>query len=158
MEITIKMLDGLSHRLCVDPRDTVGSVKLMIQQQLGVPSERQKLVVLDDADTQLSDDSRAIGHCGLQPGATVSLLVTEPVAQPVQVFFKNEKGQTSTYDITPDETVGHFMSRVQSREGVPVSQQRLTHQSREMQADQKLSHYGVKALSTIELKLRLRGG
>ncbi|XP_034398320.1 polyubiquitin-like [Cyclopterus lumpus] len=156
MDITISMLDGNSHHLSVDPHDTVGSLKMKIQQVLGVRCETQKLFFKNGMNTQLSDDSQTISHYGLQPGATVSLLVTQPAT--VQVFLKNEKGKMSTYDITPEETVGHFKSRVQSREGVPESQQRLIYQSREMEAHHKLSDYNVKAMSTIDLSLRLRGG
>ncbi|XP_068461405.1 ubiquitin-like protein ISG15 [Clinocottus analis] len=157
MEINIIMLDGTSRPLSVHPDDTVGSLKMKIQQQLGVPSKTQKLIFTNGSSTHLSNDLQTISHYGLHPGATVSLLVTQPA--PMQVFLTNEKGQTTTYDIKPDETVGHFKSRVQSREGVPTSQQRLIHQSREMTEDHcKLSDYNVKAMSTINLNLRLRGG
>ena len=157
MDITIIMLDGSTHHLSVHPQDTVGSVKMKIQQQLGVPSETQKLLFTNGSSTHLSDDLQSISHYGLHPGATVSLLVTQPAT--MQVFLKNIKGKMSTYDIKPDETVGHFKSRVQSREGVPASQQLLIHESKVMSEDHcKLSDYNVRAMSTINLSLRVRGG
>ncbi|XP_028434404.1 ubiquitin-like protein ISG15 [Perca flavescens] len=154
MDITICML-GTSHTLRVDPEHTVGSLKILIQDKLGVPSATQKLVFVNGMNTDLSDDSRPLSSYGLRSGARVSLLVTQPAT--IQVFLRNEKGKTSTYDITPDETVKHFRSRVESREGTPASQQRLIHQGREMN-EGRLADYNVVALSTIDLSLRLRGG
>ncbi|KAI3372087.1 hypothetical protein L3Q82_006940 [Scortum barcoo] len=169
MDITVKMLDGTSCSIRVNPQNTVGSLKLLIQQKLGVPPQRQKLVFMNGHTTDLSNDSQPVSLYGLQSGSIVSLLVTQPVTPPVtqpetqqapvQVFLRNEKGNVSTYDVRLNETVSHFKTKVQSREGVPVSQQRLIHQGREMsEGNNKLSDYGVKALSTIDQTLRLRGG
>ncbi|KAL3975847.1 protein angel [Sarotherodon galilaeus] len=105
--------------------------------------------------TPLNDDTKPISYYGLQHGSQVSLLVTEP--PPIQVSLKNEKGQLSTYDIRLDETVSNFKNRVEKRERVPASQQRLIHQGREMQGG-KLEDYNVRNHSTIDLTLRLRGG
>ncbi|XP_054466630.1 polyubiquitin-like [Anoplopoma fimbria] len=157
MDITIFMMDGTAHTLSVNPQATVGSLKSLIQQKLGVRSETQKLVYVNGMNTVLSDDSTPISHYGLNSGARVSLLVTQPAT--IQVFLRDEKGKTSTYDIKPDETVGNFKKRVQSRQGVAADQQRLIHQSREMtEAGSKLSDYDVVSHSTIDLNLRLRGG
>lgn len=154
MELIIVVLDGASHRFTVRPQDTVGSLKAVIQKNLGVPSHRQKLVFDNGHRTILNDDSKPVSSYGLQSGSQLSLLVTEA---PIQVFLKNEKGQTSTYDISPDETVSSFKNRVEHRSQVPASQQRLLHQSREM-TEGKLSDYNVGNESTIYMTLRLRGG
>ncbi|XP_044052860.1 polyubiquitin-like [Siniperca chuatsi] len=155
MDITIVMLDGTSHTLTVHPQDTVGSLKTRIQEKLGVPAQRQKLVFVNGQRTPLSDDLKPVSGYGLRPGSQVSLLVTQPAT--IQVLLRNEKGQVSTYDIKPDETVSDFKSKVQCREGVPVTQQRLIYQGREMM-NGKLADYNVEALSTIDLTFRLRGG
>lgn len=155
MDINIIMLDGTSQRLRVNPEDTVERLKANIQEKLGVPALRQKLVFVNGRNTELNDDSQSISHYGLQPGSQVTLLVTKPAK--IQVFLRNEKGNVTTYDIKPDETVNDFKAKVQCREGVQVSQQRLLHQSREM-IQGKLSDYNVQEMSTIDLMFRLRGG
>uniref|UniRef100_UPI0037E9429E polyubiquitin-like n=1 Tax=Semicossyphus pulcher TaxID=241346 RepID=UPI0037E9429E len=152
MQITIVML-GESHTLTVNPQDTVGSLKRQIQERLGVSSHTQKLVFDNGHRTVLSDDSKPLSFYSLQNGCRVTLLVTATF----QVFLKNEKGKVNTYDITPDETVNDFKLKVQEREGVAVSQQRLVFQSRDMTSG-KLSDYHVKEHSTIEMVMRLRGG
>ncbi|XP_008416907.1 ubiquitin-like protein ISG15 [Poecilia reticulata] len=155
MDIVIKMLDGTSHTLKVNPHDTVGSLKMLIQQKLGVPAARQKLIFRNGSSTPLNDDSRTLSSYNIEQGSQVSLLITQPST--FQVFLKNEKGTNSTYEITHDETVDNFRRRVEKREGVPANQQRLIHEGREMQSG-KLSDYNVKEHSTIFLTLRLRGG
>nr|XP_020505408.1 polyubiquitin-like [Labrus bergylta] len=153
MEITIVMLSGESHNFLVNPNDTVGALKKLIQDKLGVSSERQRLVYDNGHRTFLNDDSMPVSAYGLQNGSRVSLIVTGSF----QVFLRNEKGKSSTYDVTSEETVSDFKAKVQTREGVAVSQQRLVFQGREM-ASGKLSDYGVKEHSTIDMMMRLRGG
>ncbi|XP_059185110.1 polyubiquitin-B-like isoform X2 [Centropristis striata] len=139
MEINIKMLDGACHTLQVNPNDTVASLKIRIQEKLGVSRDTQKLMFVNGQNTDLNDDSKPLSWYGLHSGVTVSLLVIQPVNKPVQ------------------ETVSSFKSKVQSREGPAVSQQVLAHQGRVMDGG-KLSDYNVTELSTIDLTLRLRGG
>ena len=154
MDLIITLV-GSSHILRVHPHDTVGSLKKLIQQKLGFSCETQKLVFVNGCSTTLEDDSATLKSYGLHSGARVTLLVTTPA--PIQVFLKNVKGVSSTYDIKPDETVSHFKSRVEAREGVAVSQQTLIHEGKEMNGG-KLSNYNVQANSTIFQTLRLRGG
>uniref|UniRef100_A0A669D3U9 Polyubiquitin-B-like n=1 Tax=Oreochromis niloticus TaxID=8128 RepID=A0A669D3U9_ORENI len=156
IDITITMV-GASHTVGVNPQDTVGSLKIKIQSMLGVDPQRQRLVFINGQKTPLNDDSKPISYYGLQHGSQVSLLVTEPPPAPTQVFLRNVKGHSSTYDIQPGETVSNFKNRVEKREGVPASQQRLIHQGREMQGG-KLEDYNVRNHSTIYMILRLRGG
>ena len=156
MDITITMLGGASHRLTVNPQDTVSSLKRLIQSKLGVPVQEQKLVFVNGEKKTLSDDSKPVSWYGLQSGSQVSLLVTKP--PPFQVFLTNLQGQKSTYDIKPHETVRNFKERVQRREGVPADQQRLIYQNRELTDGKTLSDYNVEALGTIHMTSRLRGG
>lgn len=155
MEIFITMLDGTSHPVTVGPQDTVGSLKILIQDRLGEPADTQRLVYDDGQRIPLGDDSRTLGSYNLRSGSRVSLLVTRPST--IQVFLRNEKGQTKTFHVSPEESVKEFRMRVQETEGVPESQQRLIHEGREMMTG-KLKDYDVKEMSTIYLTLRLRGG
>ncbi|XP_035022495.1 polyubiquitin-like [Hippoglossus stenolepis] len=158
MELIITMLNGKTVTLRVKPQDTVGSLKQVLQQKMEVPVQRQRLVFDNGQRTDLSDDLRTVGSYGLHAGSRLSLLVIEPSPPATfQVFLKNEKNVVTTYDITSDETVSDFKRRVQCREGVAETQQRLVYQSREMTSG-KLSDYNVQGLSTIELLMRLRGG
>lgn len=157
MDVTVIMLDGTSLSLRVNPHDTVGSLKVMIQSRLGVPPTRQQLVVVSgDQKRTLDVDSSSVSSFGLRSGSRISLLLKEPPT--TQVFLKNLSGKLSTYDVKPDESVKEMKQKVQAREGLQASQQRLLFQSREMMDQNNLSDYGVKDHSTIDLMTRLRGG
>ncbi|XP_039659085.1 polyubiquitin-like [Perca fluviatilis] len=164
MNIIVTSMDGTHHTQTVNPQFSVGSLKNLIQETLGVPFQQQKLVLVNDQKTLLSDDSKTLEFYGLQSGSQVSLLVTEPVVPPVvppvapiQVLLRNVNGATKPYDVNPDETVSDFKRKVQNREGVAESQQHLIHQGKEMSTG-RLSDYKVTAGSLIFLTLHLRGG
>lgn len=157
MDVTVVMMDGTAHRLTVSPADTVGSLKAKIHNQMGFLPERQRLVLVSGAQKKpLSDDSCSLGSFGLQSGSRISLLLIGPAT--IQVMLKNQAGDLNKYDVKPDVTVTEFKQKVQSREGVQASQQRLLYQSREMMDGRRLSDYNVKDQCTIELMLHLRGG
>lgn len=155
MELIIRMLNGTTHTLSVQPQDTVGSLKQVISQIFDVLPHNQRLIIENGHRTTLNDNTLRLCDCGLQSGSQLSLLVIQRTT--IQVFLKNEKGQTTTYDISPDETVSGFKDKVQAREGVQASQQRLIHEGKEMN-EGKLADYNVQEHSTIFLTFRLRGG
>ncbi|RXM37457.1 Ubiquitin [Acipenser ruthenus] len=76
----------------------------------------------------------------------------------MQVFLRNEKGQTHTYEIFPGETVTEFRQKVYRVERVPPDQQVLTYESKPLQDGSKLEDYNIRPHTTITLNLRLRGG
>lgn len=156
MDIVILMLNGTSVSLTVNPEDTVAFLKQRIQEMLAVVTYKQRLIVDNGQKIPLNDDSKTLSSYGLQPGARVSLLITQQTK--IEVTLRNEKGKISTYDVEPNEVVRNLKTKVERREGVPVSQQRLLHQSRDMEDGMRLSDYGVTHLSSIDLVLRLRGG
>lgn len=155
MDISIIALGGRALTLTVPAQTTVRALKELIQQREGVPVSRQRLVYENGHRTALTDDSRTLGSYGLQQGSKLALVVTEP--SKMEVFVKNDKGKLNTYEVKPDETVSDLKRKVECRESVPVSQQRLVFQGREMSGG-LLSDYNVQAHSTIDLCLRLRGG
>lgn len=156
MDLQVVMLNGTTVTLAVNPVDTVGSLKNRIEEKTGVARHQQSLAVDNGQRRHLNDDSKPLSFYGVHSGSRVTLLVTNRTT--IQVFLRKERGQTSTYDVKPDETVRDFKARVQCREGVEVSQQRLLHQSKEMEDHKRLCDYNVTDMSTIDLLFRLRGG
>ncbi|XP_029916531.1 ubiquitin-like protein ISG15 [Myripristis murdjan] len=155
MDLIITMLNGESQPVSVQPDTTVQSLKVLIHQLLRVPPGEQRLLYENGQKISLSDDSKTLTSYGLRAGSKVWVLRTE--ASVFQVFLKNEKGQISTHNITAAETVDDFKKKVKAREGVPVDQQRLIYEGRQMD-NGKLTDYNVREGSTIYLTLRLRGG
>ncbi|XP_036383164.1 polyubiquitin-like [Megalops cyprinoides] len=156
MDLTITFLNGQSFSLFVQLHTTVGELKNEIQARAQVPRGKQRLTAQNGQRIDLTDDAKTLQGYGLRSGTMVMVLITEPAS--IQVFLKNDKNQTHTYDVSPDETVSEFKRKVYNKENVPVDQQRLTYGSRQLEDGRKLEDYGIKAGSTIHLLLRLRGG
>ncbi|XP_030646898.1 polyubiquitin-like [Chanos chanos] len=158
MELVVKLLTGESKPLSVLPNTSVGQLKSLIQQHvINEPPSRQKLSIKNGHVINLDNDCKSVSEYGLTSGSVVMLLIlTNPA--PVQVFLRNEKGQTHTYDISPGETVSRFKQKVYNKERVPVDQQRLVYGGRQLEDERKLEDYHIGAGCTIDMTLRLRGG
>ncbi|XP_035236258.1 polyubiquitin-like [Anguilla anguilla] len=157
MDLTIKLFDGNTYSLSVDPRTTVGQLKSMIQLNAEVPSARQRLSTQNGHRIDLKDDMKTLQDYGLHSGCIIAVLIVQTV-QTFQVFLKTTTGKNHTYDVSPGETVSEFKLKVQNEEQVAVQQQRLVYGSKELQDGCKLEEYDIKAGSIIHLVLRLRGG
>jgi ubiquitin len=76
----------------------------------------------------------------------------------MQVFVKTLTGKTISVDVEPDESVESLKSKIQQKEGVPIDQQRLIFDGKQLDALKSLSDYDIDDDSTLHLVLRLRGG
>ena len=160
MDITITLLDGDSFHLAVASGTTVGSLKRLILQsfklspdKLSYDKEGQKI--------NLNDDSRSLSAYGVPPSANILMLLKEPRSEPtdIVIFLRTENGQIRTYTVRPRETVAGFKLKVQQREGMAVDQQRLIHETRQLDGESRtLESYNVREGSVISLNTRLRGG
>ncbi|XP_062389174.1 ubiquitin-like [Sardina pilchardus] len=152
MQLQVKFLNGETYPLEVSPSMTVRDLKKRIQLLSGDAPARLKL---NANGTNFSNDSSTLSAIGLQSGPIMAL-VQDPA--PIQVFLKNDKGLIKTYDVVPGETVTEFKSKVYNKEKVPVEQQRLIYNGKQLEDRRKLEDYGIESGSTIHLMLRLRGG
>ncbi|XP_051551853.1 polyubiquitin-like isoform X18 [Myxocyprinus asiaticus] len=156
MELIIKGFNGETKSLTVGYNTTVGELKQLISRDFSVPPPQQKLSANNGHRISLDDDSRTLSSYGLHSGSAVMLLITN--LGPLQVFVKNEKGQTKTYDVDVNETVDQLQQKIYNKERVPVDQQRLIYNGRQLESGMKLLEYNITSGSTIHMTLRLRGG
>nr|XP_015221473.1 PREDICTED: polyubiquitin-like [Lepisosteus oculatus]XP_015221474.1 PREDICTED: polyubiquitin-like [Lepisosteus oculatus] len=157
MELTIKFMEGTTFTLSVNPGVTVGELKRVIAHKANALHSNQRLVVQNGSRRDLDDDTKTLSAYGLRSGDVVAVLVIAE-QRPFQIFLRNDRGQTHTYDVTPDMTVKKFKSKVHEVERVPVDQQRLIFGGIQMEDGKTLEYYKIKPESTIFLDLRLRGG
>ncbi|KAI5609393.1 hypothetical protein C0J50_12160, partial [Silurus asotus] len=157
MELIIKVLSGETKSVHVDPNATIGELKKKIAPVFNARPSQLQLSVTNGQTSQLNQDQMMVKEYGLCSGSTVMLLISAtPV--PMQVFVKNEKGQTKTYDITEKETVDQLMLKVFRKEGIPVDQQRLVYNGKQLESGKDLHYYNIVPGSTIRMVFHLRGG
>ena len=69
----------------------------------------------------------------------------------MQIFIKNLKGETITFDVQASNTIGNFKGQIQAKEGLPPKQQRLIFAGKQLEDSQTLSECNIKKEDTLQL-------
>ncbi|XP_028680076.1 ubiquitin-like protein ISG15 [Erpetoichthys calabaricus] len=156
MELTVKFLNGKTYSLDVNPSITVKQLKQKIEIQSSHPAQHMMLAIQNGPTNNLEKEDWSLDQYGLKPGTIVTVFNTEP--KPMQVFLKNDKSQTKTYEIQPGETVTQFKQKVYRGEKVSTDQMILIYEGKQLEDGRKMDDYNIQTNKTIYLNLRLRGG
>ncbi|NXT33038.1 OASL2 protein, partial [Pelecanoides urinatrix] len=155
--IEVRQLVGTSLSRTVSPSTTIRQLKEEIEQAWGIPWYTQRLKQQEPSrNTVILQNDDTLATHGIFYNTTLVLLQTEP--QAMEVFVKDDKNRTTTYTVHPTNTVRQLKEQIQTRQGPPADQQRLTYGSRELEDRHTLAHYNVQPRTTIFMLLRLRGG
>jgi large subunit ribosomal protein L40e len=73
-------------------------------------------------------------------------------------FVKTLTGKTICISHSDDMLVRHVKEEIARIENIPVDQQRLVYQGKQLEDDQSIKYYEVGTGATLHLVLRLRGG
>jgi ubiquitin len=76
----------------------------------------------------------------------------------VQIFVKTLTGKAMALDVDLSDTVAAVMHKIEIREGIPCTQQRLVYCCKQLHESRALSSYNIQKASTLQLLLRLHGG
>ena len=74
------------------------------------------------------------------------------------IFIKTLSGKTIPMDINDSDTIGSIKQRIFEKEGIPIDQQRLVFNGKQLEDAQTIGSYGIEADSNVHLVLRLKGG
>lgn len=75
-----------------------------------------------------------------------------------QFFVKTLTGKNIICSLNPDMKIADVKAEIEKLEHIPVSQQRLIYQGKQLEDDQTLASYNICNNATLHLVLRLRGG
>lgn len=140
MQIFVKTPDGKKIPIDVEPDDTVQMVKKKVEDETGIPVPTQTLRF--DGD-KLADPTTLASN-GIKHGDTLDL-------DPMKIFVKKPDGTKIELTVSPSNTISNIKDMVEDEEGIPVDDQNMEFDGKDLEDGPTLMDYDIKDGDTIDL-------
>jgi len=167
MPLNITLNSDKTFTFEVESSDTVEAIKSVIQDNTGIPMERQRLIF---KERQL-EDGHTLSDYNVQANSTIQLVLRrirtpspDSVHDEVELLNQNMQGglivkwivgdKEFSMDKALDDTVSDVKRIINDRTGIPVERQRLIFNGKQLDDDRLLMDYGITKDDIINLVLR----
>eukprot|EP01084_Bolivina_argentea_P265752 450579_1 len=151
MTIFIKTLNGHKLKINCNGNDTIKNIKNKIETQTNIRSNAQAIIYMGK---ELNDD-QIIDQCNIKNHSILHLLTTTRTIGPyIQVLIRTLTGLIFRIDCKPNDSIQTLKSKIKDICLIPIQQQRLIHNRRQLYDGYTLKNYHIQHLSKIYLVQR----
>jgi hypothetical protein len=141
MLIYVIDLDGNKGTYTVDSSDKIKSIKILVNDDTGVPKAQQRLTF---KGTLLDDDISTLKDNGIKHKDTLRL-------EPFKIHIRLPQGNTITLDVDPENSTNDVKDMIKKREGILPKDQILSFDDTKLDDKTKLKDNNVQHDDTIDL-------
>jgi len=146
MRLLVKTSTGKRLSLEVQHLDTIEKIKAQILTQEGIPLEQQCLVL---AGKELKDGTTLTDY---------DIQKESKLQEIWEIHLKTMTGRIFTLVVEPSNTTWFVMAASESKEGVPIYQQRIIFGGKQLEGGRTLRDYKIQNGSMLDFVPRLSGG
>ena len=137
--------------MLVETSNTISTIKTMIHEQDGVPTDQQQLVYAG----KLLEDGLTLGDYGIEAEATLDLIFKPPGMEElgdIAILVETPTCKTIPLHVVASDTIGRVKAKLKHIEGIAPDQHQLTFKGRYLNDSCTLREYGVQQGDYIQLR------
>ncbi|GJU85533.1 ribonuclease H-like domain-containing protein [Tanacetum coccineum] len=151
MSISVKTCFAKTIPLKVKPTDTIGHVKVKIQDKEGIPPAQQVLIF----NEMVLEGSGILSDFHIKKESTLTLLLKSWGLMKIYVTTLNKR--KISLEVKPSDTIGYLKAKIMPIEGIPTYQQALIFNEMVLEDSNTLSDFHINNGYTLTLLIDSRG-